>query len=201
MAQNASAFDLGTVFENDPSGYVAGNLDPAGVAWATRKVRRFVRRNADEDAALSRTWGTSDGLDDPALLCSSMGEGSGRVFLTGTDDLEQREVVHVYATGPRSVQVVYPGRDALDEDGDPAAYHYEQDASTLLRRMNADGGWTEVRPFETVENAVNCPECGSFVRVSEDGQGFPGATCPRHDCHGRLDVDDLLDLNAVESVY
>jgi len=190
------ATDLANVFGTNRTH--SGNLNLDRLAAITESVREFAAEYGDSLGPLNM-WD----LNDDARQLAARGS---RTFITRTDSPEDGEVVHVSPKGPNDdgeevVRVVYPERDSLDSDMNTALYSYETTALNLLRTMDNDGGWYEVRPFETVEETVNCPECGAFVSVTEDVHGLPGAECSRVSCNGFLDDRDLVDSGAVMNVY
>jgi len=102
------------------------------------------------------------------------------------------EAVHVTGLGEGRVEVVHLDRTALTSEGDRTLHAYETTATSLLQRMDADGGWLEV-PTYVETGTPNCPCCGTFLSVDRDGFDLPAAQCTNLSCERVVDVDELLE--------
>lgn len=99
--------------------------------------------------------------------------------------------------GEGEVMLIYPERDALDEDGEPVPYSHVTDVETFMDRMDADGGWTLITRFAKV-GTPQCPRCNRFMSMGEDHNGWPFGQCT---CGCDVGVDELMEQDAVVEVF
>lgn len=156
------------------------NTDLDAVASNVRSMRRTERQGHDigREFPMDADW---------------IGEST-RYYLTPGG-----EIVHVTPRDEgREVRVLFPERDSLDADGEPAAFAYTTSTDALMDRMDADGGWTVIHHWEPTDTP-RCPVCSQFIRMNRDRHGFPWAGCDR--CSVDIGLDELLDQDAVVEVY
>lgn len=159
------------------------NTDLRAVARITRSVKKeAAKRNIGEDAS----W-----MDANTL---TMGE---HIFLTPAGEVVRTNTVSPYEGGAGTVRLLFPERDAYDEDGNPVPYAYDTSVLSLMDRMEYDGGWTLVEPFERVKTP-SCPRCSKFMTTGKDDFGIPFAQCR---CGCDVGLDELLEQDAVIEVF
>lgn len=110
------------------------------------------------------------------------------------------EIVYTTPKSESTVLVAFPQRDCLNENGDAVLYSYVTDTTSLLSRMDADGGWKYFRPYEYVEQP-RCPDCNGFLKERFNGDGIPETECTRQSCDGWVTIDELVNEGSVENIY
>lgn len=115
----------------------------------------------------------------------------GDVWLTPGDEVVEVTGVHVGASAEETeVTVRFDDRDAIDGDGDIVPFEYTTTAARLMRRMAADGGWTEVPTALYRGSPPNCPRCGAFMSRYPAFRDLAHATCR---CGCEMDHRELVE--------
>lgn len=179
-----NAIELGAGIEDGPADYDR-NTKLTTLDRETRAIKRAAERyeNLGEDAS----W-----MDAHALT-----HGSHYFVIPLSGEVVYVDTVSPYEGGAGTVRLLFPERDAYDEDFNPVPYAYDTSVFSLMDRMEYDGGWNLVRRFEHV-STPSCPRCHKFMGIGEDGYGLPFAQCV---CGCDIGVTELLEQDAVIEVF